>query len=83
MDLLFTYKQDKKDRSDLLSTCDLNLELNNDILIYRSSFYSEYMRHGNKRTLFFQHQLHLNLLNGEFSTSYKLVFQKDWFHGLK
>jgi len=79
---LFTYKQDKKDRSDLLSTCDLNLELNNDILIYRSSFYSEYMRHGNKRTLFFQHQLHLNLLNGEFSTSYKLVNNGNLFKPL-
>lgn len=82
MDLLFTYKQEKKDRSELVSTCDLRLGLNGDLLTYKSTFYSEYLRHGSKRTLLFEHQLYINLLNGEFSTSYKLINNSNIFKPL-
>jgi hypothetical protein len=82
MELLFTHEQEKKDRLNLISTCNLKLSLDGDFLVYISSFYSEYLRHGVKITLFFEHQLHLNLINGDFSTGYKLNNNGNLFKSL-
>lgn len=82
MDLLFSYEQEKKDRSELISTCDLKLYIEGNVMIYKSKFYSEYLRHGNKRQLFFNHQLNLNLDSGDFSTHYRLTNNGDIFRPL-
>jgi hypothetical protein len=74
MELLFSYNQEKKDRSDLYSSCNLKLfsTENYEVIRYQSTFYSEYLKHGTKRTLTFDHSLDVNLTSGDFFIHYKL-----------
>ncbi len=73
MELLFSYNQEKRDRSDLYSSCDLKLYYDTEVITYRSTFYSEYIRHGTKKIINFDHSLDINLSNGDFFIHYKLT----------
>jgi len=68
MELLFSYNQEKRDRSDLYSSCNLKLfsAENSEVIRYQSTFYSEYLKHGTKRTLTFDHSLDIDLNSGDF-----------------
>jgi hypothetical protein len=74
MDLLLTYKQEKKDnKSDSVSTCDLNLYSNHTNIEYVGVFDFDYQRYGTKKQITFRHSFNLNILTGDVIVGYELI----------
>jgi hypothetical protein len=76
MDLLFSYSQQKKDknrkRDESVSECLLRLHKHNDILTCEGIFEFDYDRYGSTSHVTFEHNLALNLINGDVSVCYKI-----------
>jgi hypothetical protein len=73
MDLLFRYTQEKKEfKTDLISTCELELYYENNMLFYKGSFFNQYQRMSVLNSINYEHMLSLNLKNGDFNISYKI-----------
>jgi hypothetical protein len=74
MDLLFYYTQEKTDRKHkTLNVCDLKLHRNNELIEFTSYFNFDYNRYEVKQNITFQHGLVFNILNGDFTTSYRII----------
>lgn len=73
MDLLFKYNQEKIDKYNSKSTCDLKLFYDNVNIIYDSLFDFEYQRYGNKKKVMFHHNLSLNIASGDVTVTYKII----------
>lgn len=74
MVLLFKHSQEKKDRKgESISKGELNLYKENDLLKYKSCFDFNYSSYGKKKNITFEHQLCLNIKNGDIETTYKIV----------
>jgi len=76
MDLLFSYSQQKKDknrkRDESVSECLLRLYKHNDILTCEGIFEFDYDRYGSTSHVTFEHNLEINLINGDVSVCYKI-----------
>jgi hypothetical protein len=73
MDLLFKYNQEKTDKYNSKSNCDLKLFYDNTTIIYDSLFIFEYQRYGNKKKVTFHHNLLLNSVTGDVTVTYKII----------
>ena len=73
MDLLFKYNQEKTDKYNSKSTCDLKLFYDNVTIVYDSLFDFEYQRYGNKKRVMFHHNLSLNTTTGDVTVTYKIT----------
>ena len=74
MDLLFSYRQEKRDRrNSALSTCDLKLFSDETNIEYVGVFDFDYNRYGNKKHITFEHHFNLNLINGDLYINYKII----------
>jgi len=76
MDLLFSYSQQKKDknrkRDESISECLIRLHKHNDELTYEGIFDFDYDRYGTPRHVTFEHNLIVNLINGDVSVKYEI-----------
>lgn len=73
MDLLFKYNQEKNDKYNSKSTCDLKLFYDGTTIIYDSLFDFEYQRYGNKKKVQFHHNLSFSTITGDVNVIYKII----------
>ena len=77
MDLLFSYNQQKKDKNkktdNQIAGCLLRLYVDGNDLCYEGYFDFDYDRYGSRRHVTFEHNLVMNMVNGDIVTSYKIV----------
>lgn len=74
MGLLFKHSQEKKDRKgESISKCELNLSTDNNLLNYKSCFDFNYSSYGKKKIITFEHDLSINITNGDIDTTYKII----------
>lgn len=73
MDLLFKHNQEKTDRHNSKSQCDLKLFNDGTNIIYVSVFDFEYARYGKLKRITFEHSLTLNISSGDIVVSYKII----------
>jgi hypothetical protein len=73
MDLLFKYNQQKNDKYNSKSTCDLKLFYDGTTIIYDSLFDFEYQRYGNKKKVQFHHNLSFSIITGDVIVTYKII----------
>lgn len=72
MDLLFRHTQEKTDKGLTKSLCELQLLQDDSVLIFDAKYDFEYSRYGDRKKVFFQHQLCLNINNGDINTTYSI-----------
>jgi len=73
MDLLFKYNQEKNDKYNSKSNCDLKLFYDGTTIIYDSLFDFEYQRYGNKKKVQFHHNLSFSTITGDVIVTYKII----------
>jgi len=73
MDLLFKYNQEKSDKYNSKSICDLKLFYDGTTIIYDSLFDFEYLRYGNKKRVLFHHNLSFSTITGDVTVTYKII----------
>jgi len=73
MDLLFKHNQEKTDRHNSKSLCDLKLFNDGINIIYVSVFDFEYARYGKLKRITFEHNLTLNISSGDIVVTYKII----------
>lgn len=74
MDLLLTYKQEKRDtKSDSVSTCDLKLYSNHTNIEYVGVFDFDYQRYGTKKQITFRHSFNVDIVTGDVVVGYELT----------
>lgn len=72
MDLLFRHTQEKTDKGNSKSLCDLKLYSDKTTIIYDSLYDFEYSRYGDRRHVLFQHHISINTSNGDITTTYSI-----------
>jgi hypothetical protein len=74
MDLLFRHDQKKVVKKFTTSSqCILNLYSNDSALEYQAMFEFDYNRYGKRMVVVFEHNIHLNLINGDIDVIYKII----------
>jgi hypothetical protein len=61
----------------LKSSCDLNLEINEDSITYTGKFYSEYVKKLSKEDVTFTHELVIDKNNGDFTVTFSVNNKKN------
>ena len=74
MDLLFIHEQKKIDkRYGAVSECTLMLFFDDNNLEFQSKFQFDYNRYGTRKLIEFTHSFNLNINNGDFTVTYKII----------
>jgi hypothetical protein len=74
MDLLFRHEQKKIDkRYGAVSECTLMLFFDDNNLEFQSKFQFDYNRYGTRKLIEFTHSFNLNINNGDFTVTYKII----------
>ena len=74
MDLLFRHDQNKVVKKFTTSSqCALNLYANDESIEYQATFEFDYNRYGKRMMIVFQHNINVNLINGDINTSYRII----------
>lgn len=74
MDLLFKHSQEKKDKKyGSKSECDLKLFFDGTFIKYNSVFDFQYNRYGSMKYVTFEHQLVINITNGDIQVKYDII----------
>jgi hypothetical protein len=67
------YYQEKLDKTKKLkSTCELRLGVSDDLIVYASTYYTDYNRRGEPCNVTFFHQLSIDKKTGDITTTYKI-----------
>jgi hypothetical protein len=67
------YYQEKLDKTKKLkATCELRLGIGDDLIVYASTYYTEYNRRGEPCNVTFFHQLSIDKKTGDITTTYKI-----------
>jgi hypothetical protein len=74
MGRIFEHYQEKTEKKyNNFSTCNLNLDVDDNELTYHASFHSDYTSFNKKRNITFVHSFTLNLNSGDINVTYKIV----------
>ena len=74
MDILFKYKQEKKENKSNKnkSTCNIEIRENENYLVYEGYFYTEFNAFNKKKSITFSHGFVLDINTGDIHLSYKI-----------
>jgi hypothetical protein len=73
VDLLFAYTQKKQEKGSNECRCDLSLFSNGKIMRYHSYFFIHYRKCGEEKQIEFEHNLDININNGDIDVTYKII----------
>lgn len=73
MDLLFKHTQEKVDKYENKSRCDLKLFSDNLNLIFQADYQFDYKRYGTKKDIQFEHMFNLDMTTGDISVTYRIL----------
>ena len=70
------YQEKLNSGKKLKSTADVTLEIEDDVIIYRGVFYTDFKKNDAPDGVTFKHDLYINKLNGEFVIMYEIINKK-------